>query len=69
MVELLRTSNRIRLGFLQNLLGEAGIESVIFDTAAGSLWPGAIPQRLMIDQRDLWRANHILREAGEEGDS
>ena len=46
-----------------------GIESVVFDTAAGTLWPGAIPHRLMIDERDLWRAGHVLRDAGEEGDS
>ena len=69
MVELLRTGNRVRLGYLQNLLTENGIESVVFDTAAGNLWPGAIPHRLMIDDRDLWRAGHVLREVGEEGDS
>lgn len=63
MIEVARTSDPVRLAFLQAALAEAGIESAVFDGAAGALWPGAIPRRLMVDERDAWRAGHAIRHA------
>ncbi len=63
MVEVAKTTDPVRLGYLQSALAEAGIESVAFDTAAGALWPGAIPRRLMVEDRDAWRARLIIERA------
>jgi len=61
--EVAKTMDPIHLGYLQSALSDAGIESVAFDTAAGSLWPGAIPRRLMVDAKDAWRARKVIEEA------
>lgn len=63
MVEVARTHDRIRLGYLQALLAEAGVEAVVFDGAAQSVWPGAIPARLMVDERQAWLARSVLKDA------
>ncbi len=63
MVEVAKTGDPVRLGYLQAVLADAGIESTMFDTAAGSLWPGAIPRRLMVDDRDAWRARQAISAA------
>lgn len=63
MVEVAKTSDPVRLGYLQSALFDAGIESFAFDTAAGALWPGAIPRRLMVEDRDAWRARQIIHDA------
>jgi hypothetical protein len=67
MKELLRTNNTVRLAWLQALLSDSGIESVVLDhhtsLIEGSI--GAIPQRLMVSDRDLSRARALLSEAGE----
>ena len=39
MRELLRTADPVRLSFLQALLAEAGIDSLVLDTNTGSLLP------------------------------
>ncbi len=66
MVEVAKTNDPVRLGYLQSALREAGIDSVAFDTAAGGLWPGAIPRRLMVDGRDAWRARQVIASAEQE---
>ena len=66
MVEVAKTDNMVRLGFLQAVLDEAGIGCRVFDAAAGSLWPGAIPRRLMVDDRDAWRAKKLIEAAERE---
>jgi len=63
MVEVAKTTDWVRLGFLQSALAEAGIESALFDTAAGALWPGAIPRRLMVSDRDAWKARIVIEKA------
>ena len=63
MIEVAKSDDLVRLGYLQAVLSEAGIESSVFDAAAGSLWPGAIPRRLMVDDRDAWRAKKLIEEA------
>jgi len=68
MTELLRTNNPVRLSWLQALLRDSGIESLVLDhhtsLIEGSI--GAIPRRLMVSDRDLVRARALLLQAGEE---
>jgi hypothetical protein len=67
MKELLRTNNPVRLSWLEALLRDSGIESLVLDhytsLVEGSI--GAIPRRLMVADRDLDRARALLDEAGE----
>jgi len=68
MKELLRTNDMVRLSWLQALLGEAGIEAVVFDRhtsiVEGSI--GAIPRRLMVPDGELTRARDLLAVAEKE---
>ena len=61
MVELEKTSDRVRLSFLQVLLADAGIESFIFDDQ--SPWPGVLPHRLMVADEAADQARRIIAEA------
>jgi hypothetical protein len=65
MKELLRTNNIVRLSWLQALLTDAGIGSVVLDQHTslieGSI--GAIPRRLMVAERDHPRARNLIAEA------
>jgi len=67
MKELLRTNDTVRLSFLQALLRDSGIESLILDhhtsVIEGSI--SAIPQRLMVAEHDHRRAHFVLVAAGE----
>ena len=63
MVELTKTTNPVRLSFLQAVLADAGIESFVADEGAASLWGSAIPVRLMVDEMDLPRARRVIAEA------
>jgi hypothetical protein len=58
VVELLTTSDPIRLNYLRAVLKDAHIDSYAFDTAAP--WPGAIPVRLMVAEEDEAAARRIL---------
>lgn len=63
MVELLHTTDPVRLSWLRALLADAGIEAVILDEGAGSLWGSAIARRIMVDEDDLAQARRILAQA------
>ena len=67
MRELLRTNDVVRLSFLQSLLKDSGIESLVLDhhtsLVEGSI--GAIPRRLMVAQQDYRLACSVLAAAGE----
>jgi Putative prokaryotic signal transducing protein len=68
MKELLRTNNAVRLSWVQALLGDSGIDSLVLDhhtsLVEGSI--GAIPRRLMVAERDFVRARMLLAAAGED---
>jgi len=68
MKELLRTNDPVRLSWLQALLRDSGIESVVLDhhtsLVEGSI--GAIPRRLVVGINDYRRASAVLAAAGEE---
>jgi hypothetical protein len=63
MVEVLSTSDAVRLSFLRAVLKDAGIETVVFDAGAGSLWGTAITSRLMVEEDDLNQARRVIAEA------
>ena len=63
MVEVLSTSNAVRLSFLRAVLKDAGIETAVFDAGAGSLWGTAITSRLMVEEDDLNQARRVIAEA------
>ena len=69
MKELLRTNDPVRLSWLRALLKDSGIDSLVLDhhmsLVEGSI--GAIPRRLMVAERDYWRARTLLVAAEEEG--
>ncbi len=68
MKELLRTNDIVRLSWLQALLADAGIETLVLDThtsiVEGSL--GVLPRRLAVSNDDYPRARRVLKDAGEE---
>jgi hypothetical protein len=68
MKELLRTNNPVRLSWLQALLSDSGIDSLVLDhhtsLVEGNI--GAIPRRLMVADGDLPRARALLAQAGED---
>jgi hypothetical protein len=61
------SNNLVRLSFLDALLRDAGIGSVLLDgnvsAVEGSI--GAIPRRLAVAEADEARARRVLAEAGE----
>ena len=67
MKELLRTNDPVRLSWLQALLDDSGIDTLILDhhmsLVEGSI--GAIPRRLMVAAHDYRRARALLAAAGE----
>ena len=67
MKELLRTNEIVRLSWLEALLADAGIETLVLDlhtsVVEGSI--GILPRRLMVSDQDYERARRVLRDAGE----
>jgi hypothetical protein len=65
MKELLRTNDWVRLSWAASLLAEAGIEAVVLDLhtsiVEGSI--GAIPRRIMVEERHLGRARALIEAA------
>ena len=67
MVTLLRTTNLVRLSYVQALLRDSGIEAEVFDSNFSALVAGvgACSCRLMVDEWRLLAAKTILADAGE----
>jgi Putative prokaryotic signal transducing protein len=63
MIEVLSTSDAVRLSFLRAVLKDAGIETAVFDAGAGSLWGTAITSRLMVEEDDLNQARRVIADA------
>ena len=68
MKELLRTNDIVKLSWLQALMADAGIETLVLDLhtsiVEGSI--GILPRRLMVSDEDYLRARQVMRDAGEE---
>lgn len=69
MTEVHRSNDLVLISFLQALLADAGIESIVFDAHVsivdGSI--GALPRRLMVLDEDKAGAVAILRSSGYGG--
>lgn len=69
MKELLRTNDLVRLSWVEALLSDAGIVSLVLDEhtslVEGSI--GAIQRRVMVDERDLSRARLLIADADDPG--
>ena len=63
MIELVKTSNPVRLSFLRALLDEAGIECAVFDGQMASMFGSAIDSRLMVDDADIETARRLMAVA------
>ena len=65
MKELFRTNDAVRLSWAEALLAAAGIAAVVLDTHTsiieGSI--GAIPRRLMVEEKNHLRAQTFLADA------
>ncbi|HZZ32090.1 MAG TPA: DUF2007 domain-containing protein [Phenylobacterium sp.] len=61
MIELVKTTDLVRLGYLKMLLEEAGLHPFIFD--GGSAYAGVIPARLMAPQDEAELARHLIAQA------
>jgi hypothetical protein len=62
---VLKSVNPVILSYAADILAQAGIESVIFDTHA-SIMDGSmamVPRRLMVLDEDHERADFLLRQA------
>ena len=65
MRALLKTNDPVVLSFAANVLEQAGIESVVFDSHA-SIMDGRmimVPRRLMVLDEDFTAADRLLRQA------
>ena len=67
MEHLVSTTNGVRLSFLLALLGDAGIEAVVFDANISALEAGigAFPRRIMVPAEQLLTAKTLLEDADE----
>jgi hypothetical protein len=68
MKELLRTNDLVRLSFLQALLTDSGIETIVLDEHIANVEGGIAPfqRRLMVLEEDIFRARALLAETGED---
>ena len=67
MMTLVRTTNAVRLSFLQALLADAGIHTEVFDGNISALEAGigAFPRRLAVSPAQQLAAETVLRDAEE----
>lgn len=62
------TTDPVRLSFLQVLLADAGIDTLVLDAHISAIEGGigAFPRRLAVATEDERRARAVLAEAGED---
>ena len=60
MIEILKSHDFVRLGYLQAVLEDAGLHPVVFEGVAP--YPGVQPRRLMVPQDEADQARRVLRE-------
>lgn len=67
MIELLRTNDPVLISWLQALLADENIETVVLDTHVSVLEgsANAIPRRVMVADEDADRAKHLLEQSRE----
>lgn len=68
MRELLRSTDPVTFAMAKALLDGEGITSFVLDVHMSLLYSGMLPQRLMVADRDAFRADRVLRDNGISGD-
>lgn len=66
MKDVLKTQDPVKLSFAEDVLRQAGIESVVLDAATSSLYGGGLPfikRRLSVSDDDASLAIRLLDEA------
>ena len=65
MIELLRTNDLVLISWITSVLGEEGIEIIVFDSHTSILEGSAfaIPRRVMVHKDDYTRAKTIFESA------
>ncbi|MEQ9489231.1 MAG: DUF2007 domain-containing protein [Alphaproteobacteria bacterium] len=68
MRELLRSNDLVRLSFIEAVLADAGIDSLLMDhfTSAVEGSIGALPRRLMVPDDDFDRAQRLIEDLEDE---
>lgn len=61
MVELVRSNDLVHLSWVEALMREAGIATLVLDEHTSSI--GAIQRRVLVAEGDLARARRLLAEA------
>jgi hypothetical protein len=66
MIEIVRTSDVVLIGFLQSLLENANIPVFVADTHISALegMIGAFPRRMLVPQDHVAQARRLIGEAG-----
>jgi hypothetical protein len=63
MIEILKTSDPVRLSFLQAVLEEAELHPFVFGAAA---YPGVLDSRLMVPESEVELARRLIAQAEAE---
>lgn len=66
MIEIVRTSDLVLLGFLQSLLENANIPFFVADLHMSALegMIGAFPRRILVPEDHVAQARRVIAEAG-----
>jgi hypothetical protein len=70
MIEIVRTSDLVLLGFLQSLLENANIPFFVADLHMSALegMIGAFPRRILVPEDHVAQARRLIAEAGLEAE-
>ena len=70
MVEIVRSSDLVLVGFLQSLLENANIPVLVADAHMSALegMTGAFPRRILVPEDHLQQARRLIAEAGLEAE-
>ncbi len=63
MIELVATSNPVRLSFIRAVLDDAGVQYAVLDNQMASVLGSAFNVRLMVDDADLNQARRLMTAA------
>jgi hypothetical protein len=63
MIELLKTTDPVRLHFLKSMLEDAGLHPILIEASA---YPGVLPSRLTVPDDEAPAARRVIAEAERE---
>ena len=65
MIELVKTTDPVRLSYLKSLLTEAGLHPVLIEASA---YPGVLPARLQVPDDEAAQARRLIAEVDRDLD-